>query len=128
VWLSATEHGFCLWKSPPECINHCAEPPAAAVTYTGLYGIRPRRIGRGHGDGRLIMGGATDQGRVRGTGNGSWVSGRGIAKREEASPPPRDGGGGPRRAGETFSLAPLALPPPLSRTSSIRPVNDIPMI
>lgn len=65
MWLSATEYGFCLWKSPPECINHCARAPATTVTYTVLYGISPRRIGRGHGDGRQIVGGATAGARVR---------------------------------------------------------------
>lgn len=86
----------------------------------------PWRRAANHGRGDRPRAGARYRERKLGVGT------RDSDKREEASPPPRDRGGGLRRAGETFSLAPLAPPPPLpmplSRTSSIRPVNDIPMI
>jgi len=57
-------------------------------------------------------------------------------EQEEASPPPQESGGGPAGGAKPLSLslslsaavaaATAAAPPP--RTSSIRPVNDIPMI
>lgn len=44
VERAATERapGFCLWKSPPECVSITApRRRRAAVTYTVSYGIRP---------------------------------------------------------------------------------------
>lgn len=39
-------------------INHCGPGPSHRCNLYGPRGIRPRRIGRGHGDRGLIMGGA----------------------------------------------------------------------
>lgn len=144
----ATEHSFCLWKSPPECINHCARAAATAVTYTAvLYGIRPRRIGRGHGDGRLIMGGATAvprRTRNATAATGAYgqrctrrvgavrsvrrllTAGRTAGGREEVVPVSVVGAAAWRAGGR--GAPHHSLPPTTPRTSSIRPVNDIMMI